>query len=121
MTMENEYEKVEAELTRTRENIARLEKEMEDKPDYGLGEGDPAIVRWELNQALLQQSRERVASLEQALSRLEQGIYGVCERCSSPIHPDRLAVLPDVRLCIRCARTAGSSYLSSVPGRQQNT
>jgi RNA polymerase-binding transcription factor DksA len=121
MTMENGYEKVQAELTRTREHIARLEKELEDKPDYGLGEGDPAIVRWELNQALLQQSRERVASLEQALSRLEQGIYGVCERCSSPIHPDRLAVLPDVRLCIRCARTAGSSYLSSVPGRQQNT
>ena len=102
--MEKEIETIRDELTRTREHIARLEKALEDKPDYGLGEGDPAIVRWELNQALLQRGRERVANLEQAMSRLEQGTYGVCEQCSGPIHPDRMAVLPDVRLCIRCAR-----------------
>jgi RNA polymerase-binding transcription factor DksA len=81
-----------------------LEKSLEEKPDYGLGEGDPAIVRWELNRALLQQGRERAANLEQALSRLDQGTYGACERCGDAIHPDRLAVLPHVRLCIRCAR-----------------
>lgn len=102
--MEKEIETIRDELVRTREHIARLEKALEDKPDYGLGEGDPAIVRWELNQALLQQGRERVTNLEQAMSRLKQGTYGVCERCSGPIHPDRLTVLPDVRLCIRCAR-----------------
>jgi RNA polymerase-binding transcription factor DksA len=95
---------VQEELARTREQIARLEKALEARPDYGLGQGDPAIVRWELNQALLQQSRERVANLEQALSRLEQGTYGTCARCGGPIHPDRLAVLPDVHLCIDCAR-----------------
>jgi len=95
---------VQEELARTREQIARLEKALEARPDYGLGQGDPAIVRWELNQALLQQSRERVANLEQALSRLEQGTYGTCARCGGPIHPDRLAVLPDVQLCIDCAR-----------------
>jgi len=95
---------VQEELARTREQIARLEKALEARPDYGLGQGDPAIVRWELNQALLQQSRERVANLEQALSRLEQGTYGTCSRCGGPIHPDRLAVLPDVRMCIDCAR-----------------
>ena len=104
MTVEKEIATIRDELLRTREQIVRLEKALEDKPDYGLGEGDPAIVRWELNQALLQQSRERVANLEEAISRLEQGTYGFCERCSGPIHPDRLTVLPDVRLCIRCAR-----------------
>jgi RNA polymerase-binding transcription factor DksA len=81
-----------------------LEESLEEKPDYGLGEGDPAIVHWELNRALLEQSRERASSLEQALSRLSQGTYGICEQCGEMIHPDRIAVLPDVRLCIRCAR-----------------
>ena len=104
--MEKELETIRDELVRTRGNIARLEKALEHKPDYGLGRGDPAIVRWELNQALLEQSRDRVAKLEQAMSRLEQGTYGVCERCNGPIHPDRLTVLPDVRLCIDCARDA---------------
>ena len=102
--MNQENITVQEELVRTREQIAKLEKALEVRPDYGLGKGDPAIVRWELNQALLQQSREQAASLEQALSRLEQGTYGICARCGGPIHPDRLAVLPDVRLCIDCAR-----------------
>jgi len=95
---------VREELARTREQITKLEKALEARPDYGLGRGDPAIVRWELDQALLQQCRERATNLEQALSRLEQGTYGICARCGCSIHPDRLAVLPDVRLCIDCAR-----------------
>jgi RNA polymerase-binding transcription factor DksA len=92
-------------LARIQDQIIELEKSLEEKPDYGLGEGDPAIVRWELNRALLQQNRRRAADLEQALSRLSQGNYGTCEQCGEPIHPDRLAVLPGVRRCIRCAQT----------------
>jgi RNA polymerase-binding transcription factor DksA len=92
-------------LDSVREHISRLEKSLEDRPDYGLGKGDPAIVRWELNHALLQQKRERATSLEGALSRLEKGTYGVCEQCGSTIHPDRIAILPDARVCVRCARS----------------
>lgn len=102
--MEHEATALQAELARTREQIADLERALEEKPDYGLGEGDPAIVRWELNQALLAQRRERAKNLEQALARLDRGTYGLCEDCGATIHPDRLAVLPDVQLCIRCAR-----------------
>lgn len=95
---------VQEELDRIREQIVKLEESLAEKPDYGLGQGDPAIVRWEMNRALLAQQQARVQSLEQALSRMNQGRYGICEKCGQPIHPDRLAVLPDVRLCIRCAR-----------------
>jgi RNA polymerase-binding transcription factor DksA len=100
-----EAQAIQEELTRTRDRIAALEKSLEEKPDYGLGKGDPAIVHQELNRVLLQQSRGRAEKLEQALLRLRQGTYGTCERCGGDIHPDRLAVLSDVRLCIRCART----------------
>ena len=103
--MDQEVTTIQEELARTQNHIAALEKSLEEKPDYGFGKGDPAIVRWELNRALLQQGRERAASLEQALSRLDQGTYGVCEQCGDSIHPDRLVVLPGVRLCIRCAQT----------------
>lgn len=100
----NEYQVVARELDRTKQLIDRLEKALEVKPDYGLGEGDPAIVRWEMNQALLAQSREREASLQRAVERLNEGQYGKCIECGQPIHPDRLAVVPGTRLCIRCAR-----------------
>jgi RNA polymerase-binding transcription factor DksA len=102
--MPNEIEILQKELAKTKEHIAKLEAALQEKPDYGMGKGDPAIVRWELDQALLKQSQERAASLEQAIARLQQGVYGICVQCAKPIHPDRLAILPETRTCIDCAR-----------------
>ena len=110
--MDQEAQAIQTELDRTRDHIAALEKLLEEKPDYGLGKGDPAIVHWELNRVLLQQSRERAEKLEQALLRLHQGTYGTCEQCGVDIHPDRVAVLSDVRLCIRCARAGKTAYIT---------
>jgi RNA polymerase-binding transcription factor DksA len=95
---------LEAERDKLKDQIARLEQALEAKPDYGIGEGDPAITRWQLNRALLEQHRERLTKLESALSNAKQGEYGICERCGEPIHPDRLAVLPGVTMCVRCAK-----------------
>jgi DnaK suppressor protein len=96
------------ELKEVRDQIVALERTLEEKPDYGLGQGAPAVTRWELDHALLERLRERAASLEQALSGVSEGTYGICERCGGTIHPDRLAVLPDTRICVNCAR-AGES------------
>jgi RNA polymerase-binding transcription factor DksA len=95
---------LEQELTNIREQIARLEEALETQPDYGIGEGDPAVTGWEVNRALLERLQERKTSIERALSRSESGTYGVCTRCGQEIDPDRLAVLPSTRLCIRCAQ-----------------
>lgn len=102
--MEKETELLQQERNKLQDQIDRLERALEQKPDYGIGEGDPAITRWQLNQALLKQYQDRMVNLESTLARAEKGKYGTCERCGEPIHPDRLAVLPGTRLCIRCAR-----------------
>jgi len=85
-------------------HIATLERGIEETPEYGLGKGDPRITDWELARALLEQLRDRVASTEEALSRVRCGTYGVCERCGRTIDPERIAALPDTKLCIECAR-----------------
>ena len=95
---------LEHELEQLRSKITALEAALQEKPDYGIGEGDPAVTSWELDHALLHDFKEREASLEQALQRLDRGTYGVCEQCGNPIHPDRLAILPDTKVCIRCAQ-----------------
>ena len=92
------------ELEELRAQIAGLEKALEEKPDYGLGQGAPAVTCWELDRAVLQRLKGRAAVLERALARLSQGTYGICAKCGKPIHPDRLAVLPGTRVCIRCAQ-----------------
>ena len=42
--------------------------------------------------------------LERALAKLDEGSYGRCDSCGSPIAPGRLEVAPESALCIDCAR-----------------
>ncbi len=53
--------------------------------------------------ALLGQARERLAAIGEALRRLGEGGYGICERCGAPIGAGRLAARPAVVTCIHCA------------------
>ena len=100
------------ELEQVRAQIASLQSALDDKPDYGLGEGDPAITRQELDRALLERLKERSAGIEHALSAMADDEYGVCEECGQSIHPDRLTVLPDARTCIRCAKKRESERVN---------
>lgn len=93
------------ELEDLRAQIVALERTLEEKPDCGLGKGAPAVTQWELDRAMVKQLKERAVNIEDMLSRTDKEVYGICEQCGTTIHPDRLAVLPGTRLCIRCART----------------
>lgn len=53
--------------------------------------------------ALLGRAREHLSAIDTALTRLDDGSYGVCERCGRPIGAARLAARPAARACISCA------------------
>jgi DnaK suppressor protein len=93
-------------LRAAQEELAQIEERLRDKGDYGPGTGDPLVVRWELNLARRDRVESRIAELEHALERLEEGTYGLCESCGKPIDLDRLEALPQTELCIECARSA---------------
>jgi DnaK suppressor protein len=44
--------------------------------------------------------------IERALTKLEQGSYGICDRCGQEIPAGRLQVAPESVLCVACARLA---------------
>lgn len=44
--------------------------------------------------------------LRQALARLGDGTYGLCEECGQPIGASRLLARPEARLCIDCQTRA---------------
>lgn len=102
--MERQREVLQKELASLREQVETLKAALAVKPEYGMGKGDPAITQWELDQAMLERLQGRVEELEQALEKLEDGTYGICERCGNPINPNRLAVLPDTKICVSCAQ-----------------
>ncbi|WP_026212255.1 TraR/DksA family transcriptional regulator [Longispora albida] len=45
---------------------------------------------------------ERVIQLERALERVDDGGYGMCEKCGNPIPVERLAAFPSATLCVTC-------------------
>jgi RNA polymerase-binding transcription factor DksA len=53
--------------------------------------------------ALLTAARHRIAEVDDALGRLDQGSYGICEQCGIPIPAARLEVRPFARRCVNCA------------------
>jgi DnaK suppressor protein len=48
--------------------------------------------------------RDLLAKIERALSRIEDGSYGTCERCGKPIEKARIKALPYVDMCIKDAQ-----------------
>jgi DnaK suppressor protein len=112
--LKNTRQYLERRLQETREELAQLDERLEAKGDYGLGRGDPLIVRWEVNLALREDIEQRARQLEEALERLEEGDYGICESCGRPIDPERLEILPRTSLCVDCARKGGHEGIGPV-------
>jgi DnaK suppressor protein len=56
----------------------------------------------EINFILGDREREKLQSIEGALSRIEDGSYGICENCESEIAAGRLDAMPFSRLCVSC-------------------
>jgi DnaK suppressor protein len=56
----------------------------------------------DIDYTLLTRHIERLREVENALDRLEQGNYGICEDCGAAINLERLKVLPFATCCVRC-------------------
>ena len=50
--------------------------------------------------------RDLLEKIDRALSRMDEGTYGICERCGKPIEKARLKALPYANLCIADAQAA---------------
>jgi RNA polymerase-binding protein DksA len=56
-----------------------------------------------LLQGLAERERLELVDIQAALDRLQQGRYGRCERCGNAIGRQRLAAIPEARLCMGCS------------------
>jgi RNA polymerase-binding protein DksA len=48
--------------------------------------------------------RDLIGQINRAISRIDEGTYGTCERCGRPIDASRLKALPHALLCMDCKR-----------------
>jgi DnaK suppressor protein len=57
--------------------------------------------------AVVRALRSNLRDVERALSKMETGTFGICERCGEPISTERLEALPWAELCIDCKQRTG--------------
>lgn len=53
---------------------------------------------------LVQNEEQFMEEVNDALERIDRGVFGTCERCKKPISKGRLQSVPYARHCIKCAR-----------------
>lgn len=66
--------------------------------------GDQASAEAERSFMLRLRGREQrlLKKIEDAIERIEQGVFGICERCKTQIDIKRLEARPVATLCIEC-------------------
>lgn len=51
-------------------------------------------------------ARAEITMIKQAIARMDNGQYGMCQVCDEPISKERLEALPYSSMCIKCASKA---------------
>lgn len=63
---------------------------------------DPVAVDDQVTRVQNHKAREALKAIEDALERMQQGTYGRCVHCSTPIGIGRLEIVPHTDSCIVC-------------------
>jgi len=66
--------------------------------------GDQATAEIDRNFMLRLKGRERklLKKIEEAIERIDQGIFGICDKCGLEINIKRLEARPVTTMCIEC-------------------
>jgi RNA polymerase-binding transcription factor len=57
--------------------------------------------------------RSTLVQIDEALTRIEEGIYGACTNCAQPLNEKRLTAVPWARLCVDCQELSEKGLLEN--------
>ena len=87
------------------DTLMKSQKDMSgDISGYGIHLADVATDNYErdFNLSLVSKERKIVMAIDEALKRIEDKTYGVCEMCEKYITKSRLSALPHAKYCRKC-------------------
>lgn len=108
-----DLEKYKAMLLKEQEKLlSNLKKHLEEEKELGEEWNSPkdveewAYVTYAENDLSVKASQKlrRLKEIKEALERIENGKYGICESCGNEIEDERLDLIPWTRYCSKCAR-----------------
>jgi DnaK suppressor protein len=89
--LRDRLQRIRSDLRREREPLRR------DAPDAAI-----AMENDEVLEAIERAVTRELEHIEAALERVDQGVYGLCEKCAGAIDAERLRVVPYVTHCRTC-------------------
>lgn len=69
---------------------------------YHLADMASGVYETDFILRLAADERERIYAIDDAVKRIEEGIYGKCLMCSKPISKERLNAVPQTEYCLKC-------------------
>ena len=72
-----------------------------------VGEGTSQAIERIEQVDVARRLEEKLADVERALQKLEEGTYGTCDVCGDPIAPERLEAIPWATRCVKDAARRG--------------
>jgi DnaK suppressor protein len=78
--------------------------DLQKRIDDVLDTGDQAMLDMaeELDLSLLEMRNKNLKAIKDALQRLKEGTYGICDGCGTEIPEKRLMVMPFTPFCVDC-------------------
>ena len=67
-----------------------------------IGDESVTISNRHLLMSLSENERDKLIEVDEALDRIENGTFGICEECEEAIALKRLEAIPNARYCVRC-------------------
>jgi len=106
--LEDERERLEGlvrDIEADREEVRLTETSSDRSPDPNTAEGGSLAFEMEKELSLWQNAQDILAKIEEAVGRIEDGTYGICDECGNAIPVARLDALPYTKLCVDCSAT----------------
>ena len=100
--LESEQKRLIGELEQLKASVRPANERREGSPFGKREEEATETLELETRLALEKRIIDQLAEIEHALSKFENGTYGLCDSCGQPIDPARLEALPQATLCLSC-------------------
>jgi RNA polymerase-binding protein DksA len=100
--LQRELIELQHELDVSADNLDAVRTSQTDSTGDDQADAGAATFEREQEMSLANNSRDLLLQTERALARLDDGTYGICEICGSPIGKKRLQAFPRATLCVTC-------------------
>jgi RNA polymerase-binding protein DksA len=101
-TLESDQQRLEEEISAAEEEIGHLLREGGEGAGHDQADVGSNTFERDHEMSMAKNARDNLTLVKEAIARVDEGTYGVCESCGQPIGKMRLQAFPRATLCMEC-------------------